>query len=567
MTTVKAVQDRELPFAHAAAHGTELDVVAAGERGFGPLALTLANRREIRVSRIKSSTDLLPSYAWRVSQLVGVADVVLERLGAPWRSDDQVEDLRTRWLLELRGGLDAYAMACWALRFGYPLAAAALVRFHLERWTFNIASSHALNHRHEQEPFETYIARVWSTYLDTNQAQRVAAQWSTLSELLHGRPAVINGVPVTAGFDISGAQYARLASFIARAGEVPVRQVRGAIDTFARENLPQFGDSSYMLAPASAFPAKNGENAATGFLQVFGELLTDQFVESREAQTYVAWGATYRRIINRRASEPLGTASIVDRWMPIEERWARAIERARDSFARERRDLADDYGQGSVVARVYHYNLVAELSDVAAGLVDTPTHAQALRAAAAALHAAVALWLRDANESMVCARTIIESAARARTHRLKPTRAAKLEARGALSTPTRWLEAAGWKRLGAFTRALGEFCHLVGTTRTPGAFELLESIQVDPIPGHEIHTARGSALDLVINILTAELVETCSAVSAALGESVIYMAHMYGVDPLSEVEPWMNRAAAFLGHDFGDPLISAGTELDDELTA
>jgi hypothetical protein len=61
---------------------------------------------------------------------------------------------------------------------------------------------------------------------------------------------------------------------------------------------------------------------------------------------------------------------------------------------------------------------------------------------------------------MPCVRGVLEQACRARAHRVKPARAARVEDMGAAAGPARWLEAAGWRRLAVLGRALGEFAHV-----------------------------------------------------------------------------------------------------------
>jgi hypothetical protein len=71
--------------------------------------------------------------------------------------------------------------------------------------------------------------------------------------------------------------------------------------------------------------------------------------------------------------------------------------------------------------------------------------ADAFAACASALRSAQWLWLEDDDRGMGCLRCVIEQVARARTWRVKPDRAAKVEA-SSKSTPPRldrgrWLEA------------------------------------------------------------------------------------------------------------------------------
>jgi hypothetical protein len=87
---------------------------------------------------------------------------------------------------------------------------------------------------------------------------------------------------------------------------------------------------------------------------------------------------------------------------------------------------------------------------------------------------------------------------------LKPARAQSLEQLLAGAPPIRWLEAAGFKRLGSYNKALGQFSHIQENLRLYGARGLLEKLQSSP-GEHAAYTARGDALDEAAYLLAHEL--------------------------------------------------------------
>ena len=153
---------------------------------------------------------------------------------------------------------------------------------------------------------------------------------------------------------------------------------------------------------------------------------------------------------------------------------------------------------------------------LAAGWASGP-EADALRTAAAALQSAWWLWLGDTDDAMPCVRGVLEQACRARAHRVKPARAARVEDMGAAAGPARWLEAAGWRRLAALGRALGEFAHVSFRARWTGARDALAALQASGTPQPD-STARGHALDVSAHLLAHEVAArldlACPAVAA-----------------------------------------------------
>ena len=163
------------------------------------------------------------------------------------------------------------------------------------------------------------------------------------------------------------------------------------------------------------------------------------------------------------------------------ERRGRAVQRAREAFNAEQESLGDEFAPESLEIRLFQYIAIGEAAFLAAGWA-SGQEADALRTAAAALHSAWWLWLEDTDDAMTCVRGVLEQTCRARAHRVKPARAARIEDMGAAASPARWLETAGRKRLAVLGRALGEFAHISFRARWSGARDALAALQADDIP-------------------------------------------------------------------------------------
>lgn len=155
----------------------------------------------VRMDGFSGQTDMLPAFAWRAGYALAAADHVLEQLGAPWYRADRGETEHERWLIELRRGLDTFARICWCLRFGHSLAAIALTRWYIERWTYNVAFSYEVT-RTDGEDDASYIQRVWGQYPESMRDADLSERWATLSELLHGSLS-ISARPTSESISIS----------------------------------------------------------------------------------------------------------------------------------------------------------------------------------------------------------------------------------------------------------------------------------------------------------------------------------------------------------------------------
>jgi hypothetical protein len=211
-----------------------------------------------------------------------------------------------------------------------------------------------------------------------------------------------------------------------------------------------------------------------------------------------------RKSLAEGTSGPLAEAALI-------ERRGRAVERARKAFHDEFEMVGDDFDPGSHAAALFRYITIGEAALLCAEWT-SGFEADALRTASAALRSAWWMWLEDTDDAMACVRGCLEQTCRARAHRLKPGRAVRVESAGALVTSTRWLEAAGWKRLGVLSRALGEFAHISLRSRWSGARQALTVIQAEDTE-RSMFTARGHALEAAAYLLAHEVAQRLDMVA------------------------------------------------------
>lgn len=493
----------------------------------------------------------LPDLAWRAGAAIVLADRSLEALGVPWLETEFAND-QDAWGFALRTGLDDFGRMCWFLRFGHTMAGLAIARHMLERWTYNLGSS--INVRIESnEPFEDYLRRVWEIYSDMLDGRDIGDEWATLSELLHGRVADVDGHRARVHFEMPDDDRTAVHRFAVRIAELALRQVRGCINTALEEqSIPITLQDKMLQVPADRLPTI----AEPDFLGVLSSPLDWDFVSSDLARTISGWGEAYRGIIAHPNAASVSMPA--PPWMAIEERWCRAVDVAEKAFADEQEMLGERFDPLGLTATLMQYRAVSELADLAAGVLGPCAQREALEMAATALESAWGLWLHDVDESMTCMRGVLEGAARARCHRTKPARASELEARGASTSPHRWLEGAGWGRLSSFNRALGEFSHVQERSRRDRARDLLTAMQRNAEEGGEVHTARARALEEVARTLAHETAATLESTHPALAASLREIA--FGVSTAREadqlLERWLDHGLAFRGFDFGPAVLS-----------
>lgn len=211
----------------------------------------------------------------------------------------------------------------------------------------------------------------------------------------------------------------------------------------------------------------------------------------------------------------------------------RAIMCATQSMVNERELLGDAFNADGLNGRAQSWVILTEATSLAATWMKPGPASDAAALIGSGLRSTYWLWLEDDSRSMAVLRCVLEQTARMRTWRTKPGKAAKLET-AAATRPRDWLEAAGWRRLTALNRALGEFAHTKPGSRWSGAHELLSRLQVDADPERAIYTARGAAIDFVAALAAAEVLAVTADLSPKVHASLVSLfvdAHVPAADP------------------------------------
>jgi hypothetical protein len=256
-------------------------------------------------------------------------------------------------------------------------------------------------------------------------------------------------------------------------------------------------------------------------------------------------------MVARRVDSPINLQGF-DCWMSIEGRWVSAIDDARGAFEQEAAERPDEFNPRILESLLIQYRSIAEMADLVAGALQNVDQANSLRTAAMALESAWILWLQDVDDSLSCIRTALECTARARVHRLKPDKVQSLEQRGRLTTPYRWVDAAGWGRLAPFVCALGEFVHVQERSRHSGSRALLTIVQRDPIEGGEEQTARARALEEVAAMSANETAATLHDLYPELAKEFRQRVLFETVEESQhKLTQWLDRVLQFRAHDFG----------------
>ncbi|MFJ5217220.1 hypothetical protein ACIP98_21160 [Streptomyces sp. NPDC088354] len=228
------------------------------------------------------------------------------------------------------------------------------------------------------------------------------------------------------------------------------------------------------------------------------------------------------------------------------ERRARAARWALRAFDLEEKRMGElDFEHLS--NRDFRYLLAAEMAGILSVWLRGSRAGDAAAACSTALRSAYWLWLEDDDRALAELRVLLDQCARWRVWTQKPERAQKLEASSA-SSPKDWLAAAGWRRLAALNKALGEFAHAHAKIRWNGAREILQKIQAGEVdPEDSVHLARGHALNALTVILFTEAINSASSISPIVGDAFKQIVHdlIMEEDNLTETREGMfNRVFA-----------------------
>ncbi|MDR6143343.1 hypothetical protein QE375_002897 [Microbacterium foliorum] len=506
------------------------------------LGFALAKWEAARRMDTAGTSLLLPAAGWRLLGLVAPADTALTALGAGWPRVTPSADL---WAGELRSALDEAVDVLIRMRQGLNVGVVVGARAFLERWTFNVASSHALSWKQAGESDADFISRIWDFYGLKALGRDPGQDWALLSELQHGRSVSIGKRTLDMG--ASGTDQLALYAEIARIIEIPLRQVRGA----AREHAADVDIHGFDVALSGQLSLRSQPLEPALLPRLLGppDLVSmggAEFEQARLAALRYREHSTH--VTADRDADLVTHADIVG---SLIERLSRRFENASAAAAEEQAMVGERFDYGHLAARLFRYGSIAAMAD-AVGAKSLGGGGRHLRLAGTALTSAWNYWLEDNDLSLAAVRVLAEQTSVARAHRLKPDKAAKLEVRSELPA-SRWFDLAGWARLSVFVRALGEFSHYGLSMRRDGAREALNILNFKDSNDEAPHGARREALDQAAYMLAHEIAARLEHLAPDLNS-----AFRNGVTLLDASEheerlaDWLNLALQHRGADFGD---------------
>jgi hypothetical protein len=484
---------------------------------------------------------------------IGYTDVAFRQLGVT--RDRPPSSYGAHWIDHLAWGVDSVYAAARLLFCGQFMGATAILRSQFERWAENAAYNTGITHR-IGEPASSYYGRAWAKcHEDYPFARRVirspdaptASAWDeeteqhspdgptvnigldhevhpvelmeSMSEFLHGRGPWSELAHWDAGqlFDAEPPSTLRDASeSLAEVVTLIFRQVRLCLATAADEQ-------GRMDLPAKILSRSFERSYAGPVGPKFWSLapllpkagLRPEVVAGLED----AARAHTEVMLGRR---PAGRLYRDDEFAHLHfyERRARSVNWALKAFRMEKEKTGQlDFEY--LETRDFRYMIASEMAGILAVWLEGSPAGDAAASCSSALRSAYWLWLEDDDRALAALRIVLEQSARMRAWTEKPEKAQKLAASPS-TTPKDWVKAAGWNRLRALTKALGEFSHGHANVRFEGAREILEKIQAGDVdPDDSIHMARGHALDALTILLLAESVNTASKVSTLIGDAFL----------------------------------------------
>lgn len=507
-------------------------------QSFAPALFLFSVRRR---EAIAGMPDLLPAQGWSALALIPAADHLRIRLGASWDPLPR----RGTWPDHLYNAVDDAVAAYWYLRAGLPVPAAVIARTLLERWTLSVAHHHGLE-RGPTEADEAFISRVWSKYPHHDIPRDAGRWWGWLSELLHARPgSQAFGIDAAAAITLSPKSNIPHHIAIGRVTELCLRQIRGGLTTLAEEH----GATDALLS--LQVPAPHWLPTDEPFPLMSAHLPLEYYEAHRwRSEQWTQLAGIYRQ--NVLDDEAWGLTTGFHPVMTIEaflERRGRAVERARLAFKSEIDELGAKFDPGYLASKIFRFMSIAQMARLVIATA-SPLETNALLVAAQAVEGATYQWLEDSDYALGCIRVLLEQTARLRVHRLKASRARRLEEIGR-PTSSRWISEAGWSRLAVLMRAVNEFAHLGVRTRRRGARDILEKLQgADRDP----RTSRGDAVESVIYMFAFELHARLAQEDA--GAAKVFTESVTLVDEESHIERlerYLDNANRWRMYDFGDP--------------
>ncbi|CCH89126.1 protein of unknown function [Modestobacter italicus] len=514
---------------------------ALADRGYDGVAEALISRHNQRMQRLHEAAEVLQQCAFPALSGYLPMQLVAQELGAHpgrWPSHSG-----GTWPDHLAWGLDSVAAAVRLMLAIQPVGAAVLSRTQLERWSSNLRFNSALA-QIQGEDTAAWLTRLWTSpgVSLIPRSSSVGALFADLSEVLHGRgplmPLVwLDVADVTA---LPTGDQLRLMDTLTDAQLVSLTQLRNCLATAAEEKdwpvLAETAAAIRLIEPAHSWTP---DVAATVV-----PLIPSHFAGLEGQLGALATGHAKSMHALRHGQDPEYPSETWPLFAFGQQRF-RALITARRAFEHERELLGERFGEHGIEELGTEAVLSGEMAAMLAVWLrernTAPLAADAFAVCASALRSAHWLWLEDDDRAMGCLRCVIEQLARARTWRVKPERATRIEATQN-ATPRDWIEGSGWRRLGLMNRALGEFAHGSTSADWSLARDALVALQSDPQDELARFTGRSHALSALIFMVSVECSAWVDQFSTELGEAYRKVIRINDDQANRAIEALMNRA-------------------------
>ncbi|MEJ3741749.1 hypothetical protein WEI85_00405 [Actinomycetes bacterium KLBMP 9797] len=517
---------------------------ALRDYGYDGVAEALISRHNQRIERVVDVGHMMQCIGLPLLASYLPLGLAAEELGAhparpPFYSGPN-------WPDHLAWGLDSVAAAVRLIMSLQPVGASIIARTQLERWSSNLQFNSGI----DQQPGEStsaWLSRLWSpppVRPPDGVVTPVGDLFAEISELLHGRGPLMPLVwlDIADVTDVPSNDHIRLLETISDALVVSLSHIRTGLTT-AAEAKGWHARAQMINMVRLVSPARGWLPDLRAFLL---PLVPHVFGQSGVEGWLGAMACEHRRVISAlRAGQRSDQPAAIWPVLSFGAQRFRARTQAEISRRWERELLGDRFEENSVDNLATEAVLAGEMAAMLAlWLRQDPVKrsaADAFAVCASGLRSAQWLWLEDDSRGMGCLRCVIEQVARARTWRLRPERAAKIEG-SPKSTPRDWMEGAGWRRLNLLNRALGEFAH--GSTRTNWnlAREALVELQDHAGSDEAKYTGRTHALAAMIFIVSVECAAWVDSLSKKLGEAYRRVIRVDDARADRAIEALMNRA-------------------------
>ncbi|GAA2094635.1 hypothetical protein GCM10009823_13750 [Brevibacterium salitolerans] len=447
------------------------------------------------------------------------------------------------WPDHLAWGLDSVAASVRLILAMQPVGAAVLARTQLERWSSNLQFNSGLDQA-SGEDTAAWLTRLWGSPGAPlpPRTSIVGNLFADLSEVMHGRGPLMPLVwlDVADITDLPSPEHLRLVDTLTDTLVVSLTQLRSCLTSAAQAKdrlaLANVAAAIRLIAPTNGWAR---DVAAT-----VAPLIPSHFASLDGQVGALATGYIETIDSLRHGQEPENPSELWPLFAFGHQRY-RALIAARMAFDHERDMLGERFGEHGIEKLMTKSVLSGEMAAMLAVWLrqrnTVPLAADAFATCASALRSAHWLWLEDDDRAMGCLRCVIEQLARARTWRLKPDRAAKIEARQN-ATPRDWIEASGWRRLRQLNWALGEFAHGSTDADWVRAREALVALQSDPQDELAQFTGRTHALTALSFMVSVECAAWTDKFSADLGKAYREVIRINNDQANLAVEELLNQA-------------------------